>query len=262
MNEITRDQKPRKEVHPLIKMAVLAPAKAVEMLGGQVPEAPHVTRVISAHSSAYLLPTAENASDYIVIDAGMDEKARNIRATLAELGATAVDAIFITHGHIDHVKGVNGLGAASIYMNAHDEPYVLGHKRAEGFIGTILGKLPRKARPDHERIRQLTDGSTVTVGERTVRAYHMPGHTSGSMAYVVDDVLFIGDALYFRQDGKAGISPAALNWDSQLAVSSLGVLLGRLDDDGLEIKAVVPSHSGAGTLDALRSFVNSHKPRD
>jgi len=259
MKEVIDHHKPRTEVHPLLKMTVLGPSGAMEMHGGAVPEAPHVTRVISAHSSAYLLPTTEGTSDYIVIDAGMDTEARNIRATLAELGAAAVGAIFITHGHVDHVKGVNGLGATDIYVSDHDEPYLLGQKRAEGFIGTMLGRLPRNARPDHERIKRVDDGTAVTIGERTVRAYHMPGHTSGSMAYVVDGVLFVGDALYFNKDGQAGLSPGPLNWDSREAASSLGSLIERLDNDGIEITAVVPSHSGAGTLDAVRILADNNR---
>jgi glyoxylase-like metal-dependent hydrolase (beta-lactamase superfamily II) len=257
MKEVADHHQPRIEVHPLLKITVLGPSGAREMLGGAVPEAPHVTRVISAYSSAYVLPAAEGAADYIVIDAGMDTEARNIRATLAELGAAAVGAIFITHGHLDHVKGVNSLGAADIYVSDHDEPYLLGHKRAEGFIGTLAGKLPQKARPDRERVKLVGNGQEVMVGEKTVRAYHLPGHTSGSMAYVVDGVLFVGDALYFKQNGQAGLSPAPLNWDSQVAASSLGVLLEQLDRDGIEISAVVPSHSGAGTLDAVRVLADS-----
>ena len=43
----------------------------------------------------------------------------------------------------------------------------------------------------------LADGEEVTVGSLSVRALHIPGHTSGQLAFVVDDrAVFTGDTLF------------------------------------------------------------------
>jgi glyoxylase-like metal-dependent hydrolase (beta-lactamase superfamily II) len=42
----------------------------------------------------------------------------------------------------------------------------------------------------------VTDGWRTTAGSLEIRALSLPGHTPGGIAYVVEDVVFSGDALF------------------------------------------------------------------
>ncbi len=253
---------PPTDVNPFLKKALLDSMHPREMHGGSVPEAPDVTRVISAHSSAYLLPTNEEQTEFLLVDTGMDKKVRNIHDTLRnihpDIGLAAVKAVFITHGHIDHARGVGAFPDADVYASEYDAPYLLGEKPSEG---KMKFKLPKDARAHAEQIRPVAQGDEVTVGNRTVRAYEVPGHTSGSMAYVVDDVLFIGDGAYFQDEahhGETGLPPEQMAWDVPQAERSVGTLIANLERDGVQIRTVLPAHSGAGDMDSLRAFAAKH----
>ena len=50
--------------------------------------------------------------------------------------------------------------------------------------------------------RVLEDGETFNWGKSEVRALHIPGHTTGAVAYVVDDAVFTGDTLFLAGCGR------------------------------------------------------------
>jgi glyoxylase-like metal-dependent hydrolase (beta-lactamase superfamily II) len=92
---------------------------------------------------------------------------------LQEAAGLTVRAIVQTHGHPDHVAAlaslVDRLGAP-----------VMAHP-GDG--------LPVPFRP-------LRDGDRVSVGPVEVRVLHTPGHTPGSLCYLVANHLFSGDTLF------------------------------------------------------------------
>ena len=246
---------PRTEVHPFFQKALLDSMHPKPMHGGEVTDAHGVHRVISAHSSAFLVSTNESRDEFLLVDTGMDKKARNIHDTLRsinpDLGLAAVKAVFVTHGHIDHARGLGAFPHADIYASEYDIPYLLGKKRSEGAMKL---RLAESARPDASQVTPIGLGDAITVGDRTMRVYDAPGHTSGSLAFAMDDVLFAGDAVYFREDDTAALPPEALASDVEQAGRSIGELVWQLDQDGVEIRTVLPSHSGAGGMNALRNF--------
>lgn len=95
-----------------------------------------------------------------------------------------------THGHWDHVRAWDEL---------HDEDgwEVWGHAG-----DATDGLFPR--RPD----RLLEDGDVLQVGEVRVEVLHVPGHTPGSLLYLVDGEeyehphLFTGDTLFPGGPGR------------------------------------------------------------
>ena len=48
----------------------------------------------------------------------------------------------------------------------------------------------------------LRDGETFKWGKSEVRALHIPGHTTGAVAYVVGDAVFTGDTLFLAGCGR------------------------------------------------------------
>lgn len=84
-----------------------------------------------------------------------------------------------THGHWDHVRAWEGIAAAGIAIWGHADDVPL---------------FPRA--PD----RTLSDGDVLTVGELAIEVLHVPGHTPGSLLYLVQGAarphLFSGDTLF------------------------------------------------------------------
>lgn len=48
----------------------------------------------------------------------------------------------------------------------------------------------------------MRDGQTFTWGKSEVRALHIPGHTTGAVAYVTGDSMFTGDTLFLAGCGR------------------------------------------------------------
>lgn len=229
----------------------VAPLEGGELQGG-------VTRLLSGYSSAYLVPTNDTGTEFCLIDTGADPSAEEILAVLRHKGvdATAVKAIFLTHGHSDHSAGLHKFTDAEVYVGAGDHDFIEGTVAADGFIPHLMGKKPELAVADDTKLHTIADGETVTVGTRTIRAFAAPGHTRGSMVYLMDGMLFVGDATTFGKAGEAQKPPVPVSYDVNEEVKSLAHLAERFDTEHIEVSIVIPSHSGAGSFEAVRKLAH------
>jgi hydroxyacylglutathione hydrolase len=136
----------------------------------------------------------------VIVDTGapMD----GIVARIEELRLT-VTHVLCTHHHHDHV--------------AHNDDYrarfgcpVCGHGAERAWFGGL----------DVE----LADGEEIRSGDLTIRGLHVPGHTVGQLAFLVDErELFTGDTL-FRGSVGGTRAPGHASYD-ELVASILEVLL-------------------------------------
>lgn len=221
--------------------------------GGTLPGHSNMMRVLSGHSAAYIIQFSEQ--EVVLIDAGMEQDAGNLRATLAQmdLDASAVQAVFVTHGHIDHAAGAHVFTEARVYAHPDEHGFISGKIPGAGPVNKLVGKLPQADAVESARLVAVEDRQEVTFGDVVVRAHAMPGHTTGSLAYQIGDVLFVGDGLIFDMHGAARLLPNAMTIDAPRARESIAQLVHTIGET--EIKLVVPSHSGEGTFAALREFV-------
>ncbi len=184
----------------------------------------------------------------VLIDAGNDPAAKVILQELEErhLKPDDVWAIFLTHGHPDHRKGVQAFPKAAVYILGADRDLVLGKVKANGPLTQFF-----PAEDDHVHLtRTLRDGETVTFDGVDVKVFELPGHTPGSAAYLASGVLFLGDGANFTKYGRLAGPKWIFTDDPRLAETSLRTLAHRLEPLAGRIKAVVTSHSGA----ALNGF--------
>jgi hydroxyacylglutathione hydrolase len=156
---------------------------------------------------AYLLEDVESGAT-AVVDAS--EEAPVVQA-LARTGAPLA-AVFSTHHHHDHVGGNEGL--------ARRFPGL----RVFGFASD-RGRIP--AQTDF-----VEDGDELAWGSLKVRALHIPGHTLGAVAYVMEDVVFTGDTLFLAGCGRLFEGTPAMMF------RSLNEVLARLDEHA----RVFPGH--------------------
>jgi hydroxyacylglutathione hydrolase len=122
---------------------------------------------------------------------------------LKQLAGTRPKYIVLTHNHIDHIGALEELKSKlKIPVAAHHEDAV------------------RLApRPDME----LKNGDIIKVGKLNIKVLHTPGHTPGSLCFLVGKYLLSGDTIFPGGPGKTG-TPAAFKQIVKSIESKLLVL--------------------------------------
>jgi hydroxyacylglutathione hydrolase len=128
-----------------------------------------------------------NSGEQIIcFDAGFGKTSVNAELKNLEIDPLKVTHVFLTHSDFDHTAGLDLFGNARIYLSYDEEQM-------------INGKRSRKLWMHNPRIKRsytlLRDNEVVTLGDATVRAIETPGHTPGSMSYLLNgSILLAGDA--------------------------------------------------------------------
>lgn len=173
----------------------------------------------------------------IVIDPGADFEI--IEEKLAALGAT-VDAIVHTHTHIDHV------GATAAVQRKHGARACI--HEGDRFLYDLLPDQAAMFEMDVPELAELEDtlhdGTSLRTGEIELGVIHTPGHTPGSVMFVVntDDGMriFSGDTLFRGKIGRTDL------WggDGALIRKSLHDKILTLPENAI----VVPGHGPNTTI--------------
>lgn len=194
----------------------------------------------------------------VLVDAGQDQTGEAIMAELRrrQLGADAVAAILLTHGHTDHLGAIGQFPQAEVMALEAEVPLVEGRAGARGPLPRLFPVSPTGVKVT----RVLRDGDVVTLGGLPIRVYGVPGHTAGSAAYYVDGVLLVGDSADVASDGSLQGSPWIFSDSQPENRASLVRLEQRVVADGLSVAAIVPAHSGtAEGVVALTNFARTNR---
>ena len=141
-------------------------------------------------------------------------------------------AVFLTHGHFDHVMGVDTF--------LEYEPVPLYMNRAD--VDTDIGNETFHFSPPADTVF-IDHGDSIDIGPLHFEVIGCPGHTPGSVTYKIEDCLFTGDTLFRLSYGRYDF-PAS---DGQALLRSLRRLKnlpGSYD--------VYPGHGQSTTLDFER----------
>ncbi|HEY1991637.1 MAG TPA: MBL fold metallo-hydrolase [Gammaproteobacteria bacterium] len=166
-----------------------------------------ITAFFHGPSSTYSYVLAEGGHA-AVIDPALDYDAASGRSGTASVQklvehvksrGLVLDWILETHAHADH------LSAAQFAKRELGGKVAIGAGiQAVQATFKKLYNLGADFPADGSQFDKLfEDGENVRLGGATLRVMAMPGHTSDSVAYIVEDAAFVGDTLFMPDSGSA-----------------------------------------------------------
>ena len=164
------------------------------------------------YANAFII---QDSAQYIVIDCATNQTA--VAEQMKKLGINPEDvtAVFLTHTDGDHVGALDLFDKSKLYMSKEEEQMINGKKSKFLWFGNSI------SRSDYIL---LEDRQTVQIGNLKIEGILVPGHTSGMMAYLVNDkYLFTGDILSLK-DGRITPIPAFINMNHTQAVESMEII--------------------------------------
>jgi len=184
-------------------------------------------------TNAYVVVN-EDRTRAVVIDPGTAEG-----ALTRKLDGLKVEAILLTHAHFDHIGGVDHLRkkyGCPVYLHPAEKDW-LGDAAKNGSARWADVTPPIATDPAEHG---LADGQELELIGATFRVLHTPGHSPGSVGFLVGDLLFAGDALFRRSVGRTDLPGGSQEQLSRSIREKLYIL----PDDTL----VLPGHGPETTI--------------
>ena len=182
-------------------------------------------------TNCYVVSNGDRA---FVIDPGLGAH-EAVSQMVQEQGLT-VEAVVLTHGHIDHIRDAAAFGVET-FIHPADAFMLL---RGEGVSEQARQLYDASAMPPIDNPTPLEDGQALQVAGVELRVVHAPGHSPGCVMLVADDVVFSGDVLFRGSIGRTDLPDS----DPEQMRQSLRDPVWDLSDE----LQVLPGHGPATTV--------------
>ena len=184
----------------------------------------------------------EDTKEVLIVDPA--DRAQKIIEWINSEGLKPV-ASLLTHGHFDHIMGVQGVKkeyGIPIYASK-DEVEVLANPQIN--VSTMMGAyLSMKAD------ELFSDGDVLELAGMKLKVISTPGHTIGSVCFYMEEekVLISGDTLFEASVGRSDFPTGS----SRQLIESIKTRLFVLPDD----TDVFPGHGGTTNI----AYEKAHNP--
>lgn len=105
----------------------------------------------------------------------------------ADRAGFKITNIFLTHGHPDHVNGLDEI------LSRHDVPIYIS-KHEASFL-----------KPGHKNIIEIDDHHKLKIGNIEFECILTPGHTPGCQCFFYKNILIAGDAIFIDGCGRCDL---------------------------------------------------------
>lgn len=197
----------------------------------------------------------------VLIDTGMGDRGKALEAMEREgIARESVDAVLLTHLHIDHVSGALLENGAPRYPNA--QVWLAEEEAAYWTSDEIMMAQPRAVQPSFHLPRAVLNAYGYAVHAFApnqvilpgITATTLPGHTAGHSGFLLESqgnqMLFWGDIMHFAevQFAEPGIA-VSYDQDPERAVATRQALLNRLYEEHISFAGTHLPFPGAGNLE-------------
>ena len=176
-------------------------------------------------------------NDLILFDTGLN--AVFAKRGFKKLGLSPLDVthIFLTHSDGDHAGGVKAFSNAQLFLSTEEEQMINGKTAKKLFIHNKKLK---------DNYHLLENNDILEIDGVTIRCILTPGHTPGSMIYLIDNRICVtGDLLRITRRSKLVQFLRLMNMNHKQNMKSLNNALDILND----AEIILSGHTGIGKIE-------------
>ncbi len=189
-------------------------------------------------SNCYVI--SNNKNECIVIDPGQNFL-NNYKKIISKY---SVKAIFLTHGHFDHIDGIGYFKDIDIYIGVNDKNMI--YDSNDSLYDTF--GFERSYNPNELSVKTVSDNDIIEISDFKIKCISTPGHSKGGMVYEINGDLFCGDTIFNMSIGRTDFPGGNL----VALKESIKKLFDRYDDSVL----LYPGHNDITTI----GYEKKHNP--
>lgn len=195
-------------------------------------------------TNCWVIATGVGA-ECIIVDPGMPDISAEIESIVSEYRLKPVAAL-LTHGHLDHTFSIKPLAdgyGIPAYIHSEDRRFIANPAGIHG--PDFLRQIEALSFAEPVNVQELRNGAELNFVDLSLKAIHSPGHTKGSLMFLLnDEYLISGDVLFAGSIGRTDLPTGSSSDMRQTLISKVLPL-----DDSIK---VLPGHGADTTIEFER----------